>query len=195
MKNFWIEFFAKLLSIFIFSKKLKRKFRGKFKTFFYGFEVVTKASHIGKNFICYGGKNSATKNTFIGDDVSFNGVIIRGNKECYSKVVIGNCCQFGENILIISQSHNYDKGTEIPYDNTKIYKDVIVEDFVWCGSNVTIVPGAKIGEGAIIQAGSVVCGEIPPYAIAGGNPAKAFKYRDIEHFKELKEKGCFKKQY
>ena len=55
-----------------------------------------------------------------------------------------------------------------------------------------ILPGTKIGEGAIIQGGSVVHGEIPPYAIAGGNPAKVFKYRDIEHFKKLKAEGKFK---
>ncbi len=54
-----------------------------------------------------------------------------------------------------------------------------------------ILPGTKIGEGAIIQGGAVVHGEIPPYAIAGGNPAKVFKYRDIEHFKKLKAEGKF----
>ena len=42
------------------------------------------------------------------------------------------------------------------------------------GSNVTILPGTTIGEGAIIQAGAVVHGEIPPCAIVGGNPAKDF---------------------
>ena len=73
----------------------------------------------------------------------------------------------------------------------RFYKDVTIDDFVWLGSRVTILPGTKIGEGAIIQAGSVVHGEIPPYAIAGGNPAKVFKYRDIEHFKKLKAEGRF----
>ena len=48
-----------------------------------------------------------------------------------------------------------------------------------------------LDEGAIIQGGSVVHGEIPPYAIAGGNPAKVFKYRNIEHFQKLKAEGKF----
>ena len=39
----------------------------------------------------------------------------------------------------------------------------------------------------VIQAGSVVHGQIPDYAVIGGNPAKVIKYRDIEHFKKLKE--------
>ena len=51
--------------------------------------------------------------------------------------------------------------------------------------------GVTIGEGAIIQAGSVVVSNIPKYAIAVGHPAKVFKYRDIEHYKKLKEEGKF----
>lgn len=47
------------------------------------------------------------------------------------------------------------------------------------------------GEGAIIQAGAVVVKDIPPYAIAGGNPAKVFKYRDKEHYETLKAQGKF----
>lgn len=41
----------------------------------------------------------------------------------------------------------------------------------------------RIGGGAVIQSGAVVVSDILPYAIAGGNPAKVFKYRGIEHFK------------
>ena len=52
-----------------------------------------------------------------------------------------------------------------------------------------VLPWTHIGEGAIIQASAVVHGDIPPYAIAGGNPAKVFKYRDIEHFQKLKAEG------
>ena len=72
-----------------------------------------------------------------------------------------------------------------------IIKDVEIGDFVWIGTNVMILPGTKIGEGAIIQGGSVVHGEIPPLAIAGGNPCKVFKYRDKEHFEKLKAESKF----
>ena len=51
--------------------------------------------------------------------------------------------------------------------------------------------GAKIGEGAIIQAGSGVVKDIPPLAIAGGHPAVPFKYRDREHYEELKSEKRF----
>ena len=70
-------------------------------------------------------------------------------------------------------------------------KDVIIDSFVWIGSRVTLLPGTHIGEGAIIQGGSVVHGQIPPYSIAGGNPAKVFKQRNIEHFEKLKKEKMF----
>ncbi len=77
------------------------------------------------------------------------------------------------------------------YDNTIISKDVIIEDNVWLGNRVTILPSVKIGEGAIIQAGSVVVKDVEKYAIAGGHPAKVFKYRDIDHYEKLKKEGKF----
>ncbi len=76
-------------------------------------------------------------------------------------------------------------GEAIPYDKMDITKDVKIGDFVWFGSRVTVLPGVTIGEGAIIQAGAVVVRDVPSCAIVGGNPAKVFKYRNIEHFKLL----------
>lgn len=93
---------------------------------------------------------------------------------------------FWGGVLIITSNHNYDKGNAIPYDNTYIDGDVVIEDNVWIGQNVTILQGVTIGEGAIIQAGSVVVSNIPACCIAGGHPAKVFKKRDEEHYKQLK---------
>lgn len=87
--------------------------------------------------------------------------------------------------------HNYDNGKKIPYDETVIHKEVTIEDNVWLGINVTILPGVTIGEGAIIQAGSVVTSNIPACAIAGGHPAKVFKYRNKEHYYKLKSEEKF----
>ena len=67
-----------------------------------------------------------------------------------------------------------------------IVKDVVIEDNVWIGTHVIILGGAHIGEGAIIQAGSVVVGDVPALAIAGGHPAEPFKYRDEDHYYKLK---------
>lgn len=93
--------------------------------------------------------------------------------------------------MIITENHNYE-GNKIPYDETFILKKIIIEDNVWIGNRVTITGNVTIGEGAIIAAGSVVCRDIPKYAIVGGNPAQIIKYRDINHYKKLKSEGKVK---
>ena len=93
--------------------------------------------------------------------------------------------------MIITQNHNYDKGEAIPYDSTFEYKEVVIENNVWFGNRVVVVGNITIGEGAIVAAGAVVTKDVPKCAIVGGNPAKIIKYRDIEHYEELKRKGRF----
>lgn len=127
-----------------------------------------------------------TRNTVLGKNPNFNGLKIRG----HGRVTFGDNFHSGENCLIITDFHNY-RGGAIPYDDTVITKDVVIGDNVWLGINVIILGGVTIGEGAIIQAGAVVVKDIPPYGIAGGNPAQVFKYRDIEHYKKLKEEQKF----
>lgn len=56
-------------------------------------------------------------------------------------------------------------------------KDVIVEEDVWIGARVTLLSGSHIGRGCIVAAGAVVNGEVPPYSIVGGVPAKFIKFR------------------
>jgi acetyltransferase-like isoleucine patch superfamily enzyme len=55
-------------------------------------------------------------------------------------------------------------------------KDVIVNEDVWMGLNVTLLSGVEIGRGATIASGAVVTKSIPPYCIAGGVPAKFIKF-------------------
>ena len=53
-----------------------------------------------------------------------------------------------------------------------IESDIVIEEEVWVGANVTLLPGVTIGRGSTISAGSVISHSIPPYAIVKGNPAK-----------------------
>ena len=133
------------------------------------------------------GESYVTPNTTLGNNVNFNGMKIQGS----GNVIIGDNFHSGIECMIITSIHNYDKGNAIPYDDTIISKDVIIEDNVWLGNRVIILPGVRIGEGAIIQAGSVVVSDVEKYAIAGGHPAKVFKYRNKKHYYDLKEKGKF----
>jgi len=124
-----------------------------------------------------------TKNTFLGRNCNFNGMIIRGNGNVY----IGNNFHSGKDCLMITSFHKYDNADAIPYDTKEnIHKNIIIKDNVWIGDRVIILGGITIGEGAIIQAGSTVTTSIPKYAIAGGHPIKVFKYRDIDNYKRLK---------
>lgn len=53
---------------------------------------------------------------------------------------------------------------------------------VWVGTNVTILNGVKIGDGAVIGANSIVTKDVPPYAIVAGNPGKVVKFRFEEKY-------------
>lgn len=55
--------------------------------------------------------------------------------------------------------------------------DTVVGNDVWIGEQATILPGIRIGDGAIIGAHSVVGSDIPPYTIAAGNPARVIRKR------------------
>lgn len=131
--------------------------------------------------------SKVTKKTELLDNVNFNGMVISGN----GRVVIGNNFHSGTECMMITSFHNYDNGDAIPYDQTYVDKDIFIGDNVWLGSRVIILGGVTIGEGAIIQAGSVVVKDIPKYGIAGGHPAKVFKHRDSVHYEELKKQKKF----
>jgi len=186
-----IKIYAKLRTMFIRNREKRKLLRGKIiqnlnTKYVYGKQVIKTAKSYDEDLVIMG-YSKVNKNTVLGKHVCFNGMNIMGQ----GNVKIGKYFHSGIECLIITQNHNYNKGAAIPYDTTYNYKDVIIDDFVWLGSRVMILPGTHIGEGAIIQGGSVVHGEIPAYSIAGGNPAKVFKYRDIEHFKKLKAEGKF----
>ena len=158
----------------------------KIKKKFYQHRCESVAKSYGNNFKV-NGESYVTPNTTLGNNVNFNGMKIQGN----GNVSIGDNFHSGIECMIITSIHNYDKGNAIPYDDTIISKDVIIEDNVWLGNRVTILPGVKIGEGAIIQAGSVVVKDVEKYAIAGGHPAEVCKYRDIDHYEKQKKKKRF----
>lgn len=53
---------------------------------------------------------------------------------------------------------------------------VLIEDNVWIGFGSVVLPGTRLGRGAIVGCKSVVSGEIPPYAVVAGNPARVIRY-------------------
>lgn len=136
--------------------------------------------------LCIYGPTYLGKNTRLGKNASIAGIHVRG----WGKVVIGDNLRCGGDCLFITSNHNF-MGEALPYDGTYIHKEITIGDNVWIGYRVIVLGGVSIGEGAIIQAGSVVVRDIPPLAIAGGNPAAPFKFRDEDHYERLKKEGRF----
>lgn len=114
---------------------------------------------------------------YIGPGAEINAL---GGVEIKSGVIIG------PNLVIHSANHQYKNAKYIPYDEKFEKRKVVINENVWIGGNVILTPGTEIGEGAVIGAGCVVSGKIPPLSIVVGNPCKIIKKRDEEHYYRLK---------
>jgi len=117
----------------------------------------------------------------IGNNVSMNDDVHIG---CVSSVRIGNNVLMGSKIFISDHNHgNYSGKTQdspevLPGLRLLSYNAVHIEDNVWLGEMVSVLPGVTIGRGSIIGSNSVVSRSIPPYSIAVGSPAKVVKQFD-----------------
>lgn len=98
------------------------------------------------------------------------------------KVTIGKRCLFAPNVTITTTGHPVHKDLR----GLGMYSfPVEIKDDVWLGCNVVIHPGVTIGEGSVIQSGSVVTKDIPAGVIAGGVPCKVIREitdRDKEYY-------------
>lgn len=121
------------------------------------------------------------------------------------KLVIGKFCMIASGVTFIMNGANHltDAISTYPFaifghgwENAmegKTYPtkgDTIIGNDVWIGHNVTIMPGVKVGDGAIIATNATVTKDVAPYAIVGGNPAaeikKRFSEEDIEKLLAIK---------
>jgi acetyltransferase-like isoleucine patch superfamily enzyme/glycosyltransferase involved in cell wall biosynthesis len=97
----------------------------------------------------------------------------------FKPISIGECVLIGAYCYIISANHNYET-RDIPIiDQGFVGDSITIEDDVWLGTHVVVLPGVTIGKGAIIGAHSLVNKDIPPYEIWGGVPAKFLKKRPL----------------
>jgi maltose O-acetyltransferase len=110
-------------------------------------------------------------------------VVVNNESEGY-KIIIGDRVSIAPNVTIISESspNNSPHLASIAYVKENLIKDdiVIVEDDAWIGASATILPGVKIGKGAIIGAGAVVTKNVEPYTVVAGIPAKAIRILNTE---------------
>jgi maltose O-acetyltransferase len=105
---------------------------------------------------------------YIGEDL-----IIIDELEDRDQVIIGNRVAIAPRVtLVVSSRPNFSRvGNVISEEKGPI----IIEDDAWLGTGVIVMPNVRIGEGAVVGAGSVVTKDVPPYTIVVGSPAKPLK--------------------
>lgn len=113
-----------------------------------------------------------------------------------SRITIGKFCSIAEEVVIIGAGgahHRYWTVANFPLEIRFAKREhrnemhaVRIGNDVWIGTRATILSGVRIGDGAIVGAGSIVTKDVPPYAIVAGAPAKLVRYRfRNEQIKEL----------
>ena len=124
------------------------------------------------------------------------------------KLTLGNYVSIANGVkFILGGNHSFNTLSTYPFKINVLESDqteslskgaIIVKDDVWIGTDAIILSGVKIGQGAVIAAGSVVSKDVPPYSITAGNPAKVIKYRfdeDLIKKLELFDYNKINKQY
>jgi len=94
-------------------------------------------------------------------------------------LTFGSNILIGPKLIIECDNHQYNNlgKTMFQTRNERDIGYVTIENDVWIGANVVILPNVLIGEGCIVGAGSIICESLPPYAICVGNPCKPIKCR------------------
>lgn len=150
-------------------------------------------------------KQNKANFTYIEDDFDFSKVEVGDytygylNVQGYGpndgRLKIGKFCSIAYRVrFILGGEHSLNTISTYPFEyyfdgmesGASAKGDIVIDSDVWIGDSVCVLSGSHIGQGAVIAAGAVVVGTIPPYAIAGGVPAKVIRYRfDDDTIKEL----------
>jgi virginiamycin A acetyltransferase len=107
------------------------------------------------------------------------------------RLILGRFCQIADGVRFVTSSanHRYDGFSTFPFavfgggaaQGRPSFPgpgpDTVVGHDVWIGAGATILPGARIGSGTIVAAGAVLGGEVAPYSVVGGNPARLIRPR------------------
>ena len=167
----------------------------KFKSFCYIKSMVTNPNIIVGDYSYYDDSEDGPE--------SFEKHVTHHYDFIGDKLIIGKFCAIAKGVEFIMNGANHmmnclstypfgiiDEfaGLSQPFGSQGSRGDTVIGSDVWIGQNVTILPGVHIGDGAIIGANAVVGKDIPPYAVAVGNPVVIKKYRfDEETIKLLLE--------
>ena len=115
-----------------------------------------------------------------------------GNPDCH--ILIGRYSSLAHRIVFeMGLNHDHSRVSTYPFEDMLQHADdvphhdkgrnrnqIIIGNDVWIGCDVLLLGGVRIGNGAVLGAGSVVAKDVPPYAVVVGNPARIVKYRFSE---------------
>jgi len=96
---------------------------------------------------------------------------------CSGRISIGNNVLMGPRVGLFAEDHNFERVDTPIRDQGVVREPIVIEDDCWIGSGSIITGGVRIGQGAIIAAGSVVTRNVPPYKVVGGVPARVIRNR------------------
>lgn len=169
-------------------------FANEYKTTVFLKNVVTAPNIFVGDYTYYDNADDPT--AFEKNNVLFNW------PEFGDKLIIGKFCALASGVTFIMGSANHRMSSISTYpfsvfggaweeavpphlSQLPFKGDTVVGNDVWIGRESVIMPGVKIGDGAIVAAYSVVTKDVEPYTIVGGNPAKPIRKRFDEELTEL----------
>lgn len=178
--------------------------RQSMKSFFSGIYHITIQilmwipCHPLRRFVCYiSFKNFSLKSSI------FRNVDLRSpyrisvgeytniNKKCLldgrGGIKIGNYVDIAQEVNIWSEQHDYNSA-----DFKSVTSPVYIEDYVWIASRATILPGVRIGRGAVIACGAIVTKDVPSLSIVAGVPARIIGHRDNNMKYKLGDRAWFR---
>lgn len=124
----------------------------------------------------------------IGENVQLNDYV---HIAAIERVTIGNDVLIASKVFISDHNHGTYSGPAphsnpaiTPASRALVSAPVVIEDKVWLGEHVCVLPGVRIGQGSVVAAGAVVTHDLPAYVIAAGVPAKVIKryHPDTAHW-------------
>jgi acetyltransferase-like isoleucine patch superfamily enzyme len=136
------------------------------------FFVKHTIAKLGKSgFLMMGVEFRYGRNIEIGDFCFINKRTLLDGRG--GRLIIGNNVDIAQEVNIWTLSHD-------PHDDfhSVFGKDVVIEDYAWIASRATIMPGVRIGRGAVVASGSIVTKDVPPMAMVAGIPAKIIGQRN-----------------
>lgn len=110
-------------------------------------------------------------NIYIGNNTTINKDTLLDGRG--GKIIIGNCVDIAQEVRILTLQHDYNST-----DYKAVGNDVKIEDYAWIASRCTILPGVRIGKGAVVATGAVVTKDVLDYTVVGGIPARKIGVRN-----------------